>query len=170
MGYNEFPYTTAASFPNGPRTKVGGHDGTPMMSEPPMYTALPRTHKLNYLNIDNSDVLRSYHDGHPQLNRHQGMWYPEDPSQIEPGMPRFHHDAVNGTKESHTKVRAGPRTEARRLPPDPAYDTPVQVPPEGHSFFSAVLSKHDIVDHWADAMEIPDLRAVYHPGMPLPSF
>ena len=170
MGYNEFPYTTAASFPNGPRTKVGGHDGSPMVHDPPMYTALPRTHKFNYLNLDNSEVLRSYLDGHPQLNRHQGMWYPEDPAQINPGMPREYFDAINGTMETHTKVRAGPRTEARRLTPDPAYDTPVQVPPEGHSFFSAVLSKDEVVDHWADAMEIPDLRAVYHPGMPLPSF
>ena len=60
MGFTEFPYTAAASFPNGPWTKVGGHDGTPMMDDPPMYTALPRTHQLNYLNIDNSDVLRSF--------------------------------------------------------------------------------------------------------------
>lgn len=169
MGYNEFPYTTAASFPNGPRTKVGGHDGSPMVHDPPMYTALPRTHKLNYLNLDNSEVLRSYLDGHPQLNRHQGMWYPEDPAQINPGMPRYHHDAVSGSKESHTKVRVGGKVAHRRGPPDPAHEARTEIP-EGHSFFSSLLDKSDVVNHWADAMEIPDLRAVYHPGMPLPSF
>ncbi len=114
MGFtssSELPYTTAASFPNGPRTKVGGHDGTPMtpVREPPMYTALPRTRKLNYLHIDNSDVLRSYHDGHPTGNS-TGT---EDPAQIHPGMPRCHLDAAGGTTESQTKVRAGPRTSAR---------------------------------------------------------
>jgi hypothetical protein len=170
MGFSDFPYTTAASFPNGPRTLVGGHDGTPMMDDPPMYTTLPRTHDFDYLNLDGSHVLRSFYDGHPQLDRHQGMWYPEDPSQMYPGMPRIHGDVRHDTKQSHTKVRAGHKASARRLPPDPYYDAPTQVPPEGHSFFSAVLSKDEVVNHWADAMEIPDLRAVYHHGMPLPSF
>jgi hypothetical protein len=101
MGLTEFPYTVAASFPNGPRTKVGGHDGTPMMDDPPMYRALPRTHHFIYLNIDNSEALRSLYDGHPQLDRHVGMWYPEDPAQVNPGMRRFHLDAINDTMESH---------------------------------------------------------------------
>ena len=163
----DFPYTAASSFPHGPKVKVGGHDGTPLMGDPPLYRTLPHTHRLNYINLDNSEAVRSYHDGHPENNRHKGMWYPDDPAQNNPGIPRYFHDAVNGTKESHTKVRVGGKAAHRRGAPTTEARNEI---PEGHSFFSALMDKSDIVDHWAGAMEIPDMRARYHPNMPLPTF
>ena len=180
MGFNEFPYTVATHAPNGTRTKIGGHDGTPMFQDPQtLYSALPMGyHGLNYFNLDNAPEELSGYDGHPKRDRHYGHWWPDDPQGLYPGQPQYMHP--HKPKEHHRRHNPAPPVPPMRMTDE--YVVPHNTATEGSAFFDPSslserrdffeqgVHKQDLVDKWSTAMHLPDFRSANNHKVPVPIF